>query len=257
MIDPNCGGAIARGDVHAHQEPVSFLSQGIIAKQFPTDTSRFGVVAVGGQDLGQSQQMRQVLVAESLAHVEHPLVVAPLQQVTAIEVDCGAEGFEFVTCRDSRCIGCGLSSVERGDVDPARRGLPPPQRLSRHLEELIQLGARLPQRVNQMAQVRERLTFIGVGPKHESKTMSRLRSVAMQEKERKERPCPGRFKPGETLVAEAQLQLAEQPNRERRRGIIRIDRSVHRFSLALRSFRGIRTSGPVARAVEGMQNAAR
>ena len=78
----------------------------------------------------------------------------------------------------------------------------------------------------------------------------------MKEKERKERSRPGRFEPWKALVAEPQLQLTEQPNRERRRGIIQIHRRFHTSSLALRPFPGSETGGAVARAIKGMQNAA-
>ena len=70
----------ARGDVHAHQETAGFLSKGIIAKQFSAGTNRLGVIAIRRQDLGQSQQMRQIPVAEALAHVEAGLRTGDLRQ---------------------------------------------------------------------------------------------------------------------------------------------------------------------------------
>ena len=145
-------------------------------------------------------------VAQALALLEHPLVVAALEQVAGVELDRGLEAV------------LGERPLEVGHVEPVGRVLAPAQAARGHLEVALGVGQRVAQRVQHLAQVRARLRLARVRPQQEREPLPGVRLAAVHEQVGEQRDGAGGLERHRRPFAAAQLRCPEKTDVERRRG---------------------------------------
>jgi hypothetical protein len=210
---PQRAGPLAPRVVELHEQPVGVLTQRVLAHEALGMADGLGVLIPPGQQLRQARERVEVTITQALALGQQPVVVAAGQQIARVRVDRGAQPGDWVL------LGPGERLVERGHVQPERRVRAPPQRPRAHVEVAIGVRQRMAQPVQHVAQVRAGLRLGGVRPQQESEALARLGRVAVQQQVGEERLGARGLERRHWAVAEAQLQLAQQTDRECRAGV--------------------------------------
>jgi hypothetical protein len=206
-------GPVAARVVQPHQEPVGLLVQGVVLEEPLRVRDRPGLVAAGSEQRGQTLERLEEGPPEPVPLVDQPLVVGALEQVPPVQLDRHPQGV------DGAVVGLALRPrgglLEGGDVQPAGRVRPPPQRPLGHLQEPVRVGQRAPELVEHVAQVRAGLRLGRVGPQQERQPLPRLRRVPVEHQVGEQRPGPRRLQRWQRRRTVSQVGLAEKPDAQR------------------------------------------
>jgi hypothetical protein len=116
---------------------------------------------------------------KTVALVQQPVVVGPLEQVASICLDRIAErGQRFLVLV---LLGPSYRVLEGGHVQPERRVAPPLKRARRDMEEPVRIRQGSAEKMEHVPEVGPGLRFGRVGPQEKRQVLSRLRRVTMQE----------------------------------------------------------------------------
>ena len=191
--------------VGAHQQPVGLFAQRVVADEALRRADRRGPVAALLRLAGESLERVEVEIAQPLALLEQPVVVAALEQIARVRPD--------------RVVQPAVRErlLEDGDVQPQRRVGTPLKRPWPDVDQAVGIRHRSPQGVQDMAEVRPRLRLTGVGPEEEGKPLARLRGVAVQQQVGEQRLGAAGVEGRHLRFAQAKVQATEQPYAERRR----------------------------------------
>jgi len=145
---------------------------GVVLQQPPRrgDRSRDVSALLGQGD--QPFQRDRVRPAEPLALRRDPVLITVRQQIAAVELDRAPE--------ISLLVG-GAGCLELGNIGPVRAIGPPLHCLRVSHQEVLGIGQRVEQLVEQVSQVGARLGFGGVGPKKERQVPTRLGRLAVED----------------------------------------------------------------------------
>jgi hypothetical protein len=162
-----------------HEEPVRLLAERVVSQESLGVQDRLGVFAARLENRGQTLKGLQIALAEPLALVKEPLIVAAFEKVSRVELDGFPQRGEaavgvFPLCPRERLL-------ESGDVEPEGCVGPPPERPRRHVEEPVRVRKGAPEVVEHVAEVRSRLWLGRVGPEEERETLPGLRSLPVEE----------------------------------------------------------------------------
>ena len=174
VVDAQRSRAVAARVVQAHEQPVGLLSQRVVADQALGVAERRGRIAALVRLAHEPLERVAVQVAQPLALLEQPVVVAALEQVARV----GLDGRLQPALRERL--------LEVGDVEPQRRLVPPPEHARPDVDEPVRVGERAPQVVQDVAQVRPRLRLGGVGPEQEREPLAWLRRAPVQQQVREQ-----------------------------------------------------------------------
>jgi hypothetical protein len=182
------------------------------------------------EQLGEPLESLELKLAEALPLLEQPLVVAPFQEVAGVGLDGIPERRESISRGRGRRSGERL--LECVDVEPEIGVRPPAERPLSNFEVAVGVGKSPPEVVENVAEVRPSLRLGRVGPEEEGEALARLGRISVEQEIGEERFRAGRLEPGQRGPAQPELQLAEEPDLERRR--------IRGPSLAEPGFRGRR-----------------
>jgi hypothetical protein len=178
--------------VQSHEDAVALLAQRVRADQ----SLGVGHRARAVSGCRQLFERRQVQALEPLALLPHPRVIAALEEIARVDRD---RRFGVAECQ---------RTLERCDVELHRSA--PAQRPGGHLEAAVRLRQRVPQGMQDVAQVRARLRLARVRPQEARDPRPRLRRVPVQQQIGEQRLGARRLQRRQRRVAEPQTQLSEQ-----------------------------------------------
>ncbi len=152
MVDAQRPGPVAAQGPKAHQPPVARLVQWVVSQQALGVAQRLIVLAFLFQQLDQLLHGPDVGLVQPLPLGQDPIVVTTGQQLAAHTARCPLQGgsssrfFPGPFC-SAHCL------LKSGHIQGVGRLLAPLQRLSLDRYELVRIGQRLAQAVQQRAQV--------------------------------------------------------------------------------------------------------
>ena len=195
--------AVAACVVQAHQCAVGVLAQGVGAHEPLGAADRRRPVLALLQLFLEPLEGIEVEAAQPLALLEHPLVVAALDQVAGIGLDRRLQA------------GVGDRLLEVREVELEGRVGAPAQRARGDLEEALGVRELAAEGVEDLAQVRARLRLRRVRPQHERQPLPGLCHAAMHEQMAEQRLGPSRLERHRDS-ADAQVHVAEKADVKRR-----------------------------------------
>jgi hypothetical protein len=153
----------------SHQQPVGLFAHSVGAHEALGIPDRLDMGAPLLEPRAEPGQRVDVAIVQPRALGEHPLVVRALEKVAGIRVGGFLERVALERV------------LERRHVQPRRRVRTPLQRARRHLEVAVGVRERVPQGVQDVAQVRAGLRLARIRPEHERQVLALDRRSAMQQ----------------------------------------------------------------------------
>ena len=190
VIDAQGASPIPRCVVEPHQQPVRPLVQRIGLQQPLSKRECLLHLLVRLVDGDQPTQRLSVPIGIFPAGGQHPVVVAPRDQVPAVDVDRSLQRSRLALLVVSGC----QRGVEPVDVQLARRSRPPLDGACGDVQVAITVRQGAAQRVQQMAKIGPGLALRRVRPELEGQLLSRLRGIAVQQQVGEQRLGAARVK---------------------------------------------------------------
>jgi len=181
------------------QQPVALLTQRIVCDQPLGATDGRGPPPIVPMPAREPLERLQVELREPAAFVHQPLVVAALQQLTAVRLDRLVEP------------SLGQRPLELLDVEPQRRVRAPLKRPRPDVDQAVRVRQRAAQVVQDFAQVRVRLALRRVGPQQERQALTRLRRVTVKQEIREQGFGTGRVQRRKLVLSDPEVHDPEQP----------------------------------------------
>ena len=167
MIRPQRTGTVATSVVQPHQPPVGVLAQRIGAQQAFGIADRIAVLAALPPASRRAAPARR----------SDGRAAARARRAPSRRRRPGAGRRRRASTAPRKRLAF-ERVLERRDVELQRRVRAPAQRAGRHLEVAVGVGERVPERVEDVPQVRPRLRLGRVGPEQERELRARLRRLA-------------------------------------------------------------------------------